>query len=75
MELITWRQLGLYSGNIVILNIAHYYDSLLNQIDDAVKEGFLPSDHRRLFAVTENPAVAVALASAENADLNLQRKF
>ena len=63
-EIITWRQLGLYDGNIVILNVAHYYDALLAQIDSAVEAGFLPADHRRLFAVTENAVVAVALASA-----------
>lgn len=74
-EIITWRQLGLYGGNIVILNVAHYYDSYLAQIDDAVAAGFLPADHRSLFAVTENPAVAVALASAEPRALNLHNKF
>lgn len=74
-ELITWRQLGLYNGNVVILNLAHYYDSLLNQIDAAIEAGFLPADHRRLFAVTENPAVAVAIAAAEPQDLHLNRKF
>lgn len=74
-ELITWRQLGLFSGNIVILNIARYYDSMLNQFDAAIETGFLPDDHRQLFTVTENPAVAVAIASAEPQSLNLHRKF
>ncbi|MDE6334833.1 MAG: TIGR00730 family Rossman fold protein [Muribaculaceae bacterium] len=64
-EIITWRQLGLYDGNIVILNVAHYYDSFLAQIGDAIAAGFLPADHRSLFQVTANPAVAVALAAAE----------
>lgn len=63
-EIITWRQLGLYNGNIVILNVAHYYDPFLAQIGDAIEAGFLPADHRSLFEVTENPAVAVALAAA-----------
>lgn len=74
-EIITWRQLGLYSGNIVILNIARYYDNYLAQIDAAVEAGFLPADHRSLFTVTENPAVAVAMAAAEAAPLHLHRKF
>lgn len=74
-EIITWRQLGLFEGNVVILNVARYYDSLLNQIDAAVEAGFLPADHRHLFAVTENPAVAVALAAAEPQPLHLARKF
>jgi len=74
-ELITWRQLGLYSGNIVILNINHYYDRFLSQIDTAIEYGFLPADHRQLFSVTDNPAVAVAIASDEPRRLNLHRKF
>lgn len=74
-EIITWRQLGLYDGNIVILNVAHYYDALLAQIDAAVEAGFLPGDHRQLFTVTENAGVAVALASAHPSKLNLHNKF
>lgn len=74
-EIITWRQLGLFHGNIVVLNVARYYDNFLAQIDAAVDAGFLPPGHRRLFAVTENPAVAVALAAAKAEDPVLERKF
>ncbi len=74
-EIITWRQLGLYYGNIVILNVARYYDSWLAQIADAIAAGFLPADHMSLFRVTANPAVAVALAAAEPDRLNLHAKF
>lgn len=63
-EIITWRQLGLYKGNIVLLNIAGYYDPWLAQFDQAVDEGFIPASHRGLFSVTGNPAQAVALASS-----------
>jgi len=74
-EIITWRQLGLFDGNIVVLNVARYYDSWLAQIDVAVAAGFLPADHRSLFAVTDNPAEAVALATARHGTLHLQNKF
>ncbi len=74
-ELITWRQLGLYSGNIVILNIAGYYDSLLQQLNDAVKNGFLPADHHQLWEVTTDPSEAVAIALKKPTGLKLNRKF
>lgn len=74
-EIITWRQLGLFSGNIVLLNTAGYYDSLLDQIVRAIAEGFLPADHTRLFAVASTPEQAVELAAAPSAPLELQRKF
>ncbi len=74
-ELITWRQLGLYSGNIVVLNVAGYYDGLLQQFDRAVAEGFLPADHRALFDVTDSGEEAVKLACAERGPSALSPKF
>lgn len=74
-EIITWRQLGLYHGNIVVLNIVGYYDNLIAQVDAAINAGFLPADHRRLFSVTADPSEAVALAAALPENLHLHRKF
>ena len=36
LEIITWRQLGLYKGNIVILNTLNYYDNLIAMLDNAI---------------------------------------
>mgnify|MGYP001638279250 CR=1 FL=1 len=74
-EIITWRQLGLYGGNIVVLDIAGYYGHFLAQIDAAIAAGFLPADHRALFDVTDDPARAVALAARTPRDLQLHAKF
>lgn len=60
-ELITWRQLGLYHGNIVILNTGGYYDLLIEMFDKAIDEGFMHHDHRRLFEVAVNAEEAVRL--------------
>lgn len=74
-EIITWRQLGLFGGNIVILDIGGYYKGFLSQLGEAMRQGFMPPDHSRLWAVTESPAEAVALATAEPSELHLHRKF
>lgn len=74
-ELITWRQLGLYDGNIVILNINGYYDALLAQLGAAIRAGFMPDDHSQLWHVTDDPADAVAAAVRANTRLSLKRKF
>lgn len=74
-ELITWRQLGLYCGNIVILNIGGYYDCLLGQLDRAVEAGFLPADHRALYHTTSEATEAVALALASGSMSTLSPKF
>ena len=43
LEIITWKQLGLYKKPIVILNTAGYYDDLLAMLDKADKEKFIHS--------------------------------
>lgn len=72
LEIITWRQLGLYDGNIVILNVNGYYDHLLEMIATAVDRHFIPSDHSRLFdvATTADEAVAMAMKTATSPTLS-----
>lgn len=74
-EIITWRQLGLFSGNIVVMNIDGYYDSWLAQFHKAVEEGFFKKSHLGLFDVTDDPVEAVALASRPNDDKEIEPKF
>lgn len=75
MEIITWRQLGLYDGNIVIYNVDGYYDNLLAMLGTAVERGFMKADHSRLWSVAADAAEAVAMATAEPATLTLTPKF
>lgn len=75
MEIITWRQLGLYDGNIVIYNVDGYYDNLLAMLDTAMERGFMKADHSRLWTVANDAAEALAKASAEPDRLSLTPKF
>lgn len=60
LEIITWRQLGLYKGRVVILNTLEYYNPLLGMLDQANKEGFMRSNtDMRLWRVTDDPERAV----------------
>jgi len=43
LEIITWKQLGLYKNPVVILNTAGYYDYLLAMLDKANRENFIHS--------------------------------
>lgn len=74
-EIITWRQLGLFEGNVVILNIDNYYDPLLSMFATAVEKGFMPADHTGLYHVTSDPAQAVALALAPRTTASVTPKF
>lgn len=62
LEAITWRQLGLWHGQIVLLNIDGYYDPLLKQINRAVAQQYMNPDHLELFSVAENAQQAVEMA-------------
>lgn len=53
-EILTWRQLGLHSKPIAILNINSYYDHLLNFLDHAVSQGLIKPHDRKLLFVANN---------------------
>jgi len=75
LEIITWRQLGLYDGNIVILNAEGYYDPLLSMFDRAVGQNFIPADHRTLYSVASTVREAVDVALRTTATPTLSPKF
>lgn len=60
LEIITWRQLGLYQGHVVILNVDGYYDPLIGMLDRSIAEHFMNDDHRRLWYVTDSVDDAVS---------------
>ena len=61
-ESITWRLLGLYDGNIVILNLNGYYEPLLQMFERAIGEHVMTPDHRQLWSVASTPDEAVRMA-------------
>lgn len=64
MEIITWRQLGLFKGNIVIFNTDGYWNDLLAMLDTASRRKFMrPTPLGSLWTVTDDPEEAVRIAS------------
>lgn len=61
LEVITWKQLGLYLNPIVILNIKGYYDPLLRMLATAVEENFMRRQHGDIWHVAATPLEAVSL--------------
>lgn len=59
MEIITWKQLGLYLNPIIILNINGYYDSLIAQLNKAVEARFMGEIHSRIWSVASTPEEAL----------------
>ena len=63
-EILTWRQLGLVTQPVIILNVNHFFDSLLQQMRLMVKEGFLSSANFDLLQVESSPADIVQRLTA-----------
>ena len=61
MEVITWKQLGLYLKPIVILNVDGYYDHLLMQLERGIEDHFMGELHRQIWRVATTVREAVDL--------------
>ncbi len=58
MEIITWKQLGLYANPIVILNTRGYFNPLKEMLERAVEEKFMREIHRNLWSIADTPRQA-----------------
>jgi uncharacterized protein (TIGR00730 family) len=54
-EVLTWAQLGFQHKPCAVLNVNGYYDALLALFDQAVAEGFVRPEHRRLVLAGTDP--------------------
>lgn len=75
LEIITWRQLGLFNGNVVIFNVNGYYDNLLAMLDTAVEQNFMKPDHKTIWTVATSATEAVEAAVSEPLKSQFSAKF
>lgn len=61
LEVITWKQLGLYLNPIVILNVKGYYDPLLEMFNRAAEEHFMGTRHMDIWRVARTAQEALEL--------------
>lgn len=59
LEIITWKQLGLYLNPIVVINTGDYYRPLLDMLARAAGEQFMRPVHLGIWTVASTPAEAV----------------
>lgn len=62
LEIITWKQLGLYLKPIVILNANGYFNPLLQQLQRAIDECFMREQHASIWHTADTPAEAIETA-------------
>jgi uncharacterized protein (TIGR00730 family) len=61
LEIITWKQLGLYLKPIVILNINGFYDPLLEMLQRAIDGHFMRPEHGTIWQVATSAHEAIDL--------------
>ena len=61
LEIITWKQLGLYLNPIVVLNTNGFFDPLLAMLERAIDENFMRRQHGDIWNVARTPEEAVDL--------------
>jgi uncharacterized protein (TIGR00730 family) len=54
-EIITWKQLGLFTKPVVILNTNNYYRHFIELLHVAAVENFLRDEHRQIWQVVNTP--------------------
>ena len=75
LEAITWRQLNLYHGHVVILNTAGYYDPLAAMLERSIEQHFMHPDHKELWHIAATPAEAVRIALSEDCHGDFSQKI
>ncbi|QEN07183.1 TIGR00730 family Rossman fold protein [Oceanispirochaeta crateris] len=55
LEAYTWSQLGFHEKPVAILNTLGYYNSLIEQIEHSVREGFLKQGHKESLLIENDP--------------------
>lgn len=58
-EILTWKQLGLITQPVGVLNVDSFFDPLLNQFERMTNDGFLAKANRDLLIVAHDPAALV----------------
>ncbi len=54
-EMATWRQIGLHTKQIILLNINDYWTPLLKMLDKMVEEHCMLEAHTRMFQIMDSP--------------------
>jgi uncharacterized protein (TIGR00730 family) len=60
-EILTWKQLGLIRQPVIVLNVNHFFDPLLDQMRLMVKEGFLRKENFDFLEIANSSNEAIRM--------------
>lgn len=77
LEIITWKQLGLFHKPILIFNVGGFFDPLLEMLERCVAEFFMKPSHRRLWHVAQSAGEVMEILSSIDveADDKVESKY
>ncbi len=75
MEIITWKQLGLFNKPIIIMNVCHFYDDLLRMMTKIVNENFMRKEHLSMWSVVSDASEVLDAIKQAPAWLNNARNI
>lgn len=75
LEIITWKQLGLFHKPIIILNINNYYSPLIEMLNKAIEEGFMKPSHSTIWHECTTPDEAVEYLKSDIKEATLESKY
>ena len=74
-ECLTWKQLGLHTKPVVLLNIDGWFDTIIKLIDEMVEAHFLRDIHKTMFVVVNTADEVIdALRNAPKWDASIRRE-
>ncbi|MFW9597720.1 MAG: TIGR00730 family Rossman fold protein [Paludibacter sp.] len=74
LEVITWKQLGLYLHPIIIVNINGYYNPLIEMLQKAIDQRFMREIHGAIWTVVDEVAGVIhAINNAEKWDKSIRK--
>lgn len=74
LEVITWKQLGLYLHPIIIVNINGYYNPLIEMLQKAIDQRFMREIHGAIWTVVDEVADVIhAINNAEKWDKSIRK--
>lgn len=75
MEIITWRQLGLFNGLVIIFNVDGYYDDLLHMLARSIDERFMKASHSDLWLTAGTAQDVITKLREADRNISIETKY
>lgn len=77
LEIITWKQLGLFHGTVIILNTNGFYNHLIDMLQHCINEHFMKDSHAILWSIANSPedVINILEITDSNQPITIESKY